>query len=276
MGACLSASREDGFDGDENGGRTGESGRRRRRSGRSAASSGSRNRRDSTASDNSDSLSSSQTTKNRPLRHQSVRWKSDIPLTEAQLKSKREEFWHTAPAFEGKQEIWMALKAATEAAEDDDYELAQAMLDGAGISLPHGSLLECYDELGTRYVIPIYCLSRPLNLSSSDDGRDSPADHSEPVSAGASDGKDIKVRIRVSLTGNDVRAVVNTAETVGAAKRRLHEQNKPRIPEPARQRWYYGGKTMRDKYRIGAANISPGHVIQCVISQLDFDVIEAS
>ena len=68
--------------------------------------------------------------------------------------------------------------------------LAQAILDGAGISLPGGikgrlfwglfetfspgvlwwafhppgSLVECYDELGTRYSIPVYCLSLPINL----------------------------------------------------------------------------------------------------------------
>ena len=66
--------------------------------------------------------------KNRPLRHEKIRWKSDMPLTEGQLKSKRDEFWDTAPAFEGKAEIWAALKAATEATEmqpEPDYQLAQ-------------------------------------------------------------------------------------------------------------------------------------------------------
>ena len=48
-----------------------------------------------------------------------MRWKSDIPLTEGQLMSKRDEFWDTAPAFEGKTEIWVALKAAVEAASKD-------------------------------------------------------------------------------------------------------------------------------------------------------------
>ncbi len=132
----------------------------------------------------------------------------------------------------------MALKAAAEAAEPpgEDYSLAQAILDGACISLPHGSLVECYDELGTRYAIPVYCLSRPLNLAAAEedsDGRDSPAEHSEPVggkegegpsSAANAGGKDFKVRVRVSLTGSDVRMIVNTAETVAAAKRRLHQQ----------------------------------------------------
>jgi hypothetical protein len=39
--------------------------------------------------------------KNHPLFHETIRWKSDVPLTEGQLRSKRDEFWETAPAFEG-------------------------------------------------------------------------------------------------------------------------------------------------------------------------------
>ena len=99
-------------------------------------------RRPSAFSDSTSSgLHGGTSTKNRPLRHDKIRWKSDIPLTDGQLKSKRDEFWDTAPAFEGKVEIWNALKAAAEAAEADDFDLAQAILDGAGISLPNGSLV---------------------------------------------------------------------------------------------------------------------------------------
>ena len=63
------------------------------------------------------------------------------------MQYKRDEFWDTAPAFEGKLEIWNALKAATEAAERDDYELAQAILDGAGISMPNGTLVLLFNLL---------------------------------------------------------------------------------------------------------------------------------
>ena len=58
-----------------------------------------------------------------------LRWKSDVPLTEAQLRSKREEFWDTAPAFEGKTEIWAALKAAVEAATREDQVLKLFVCD---------------------------------------------------------------------------------------------------------------------------------------------------
>lgn len=51
--------------------------------------------------------------RNHALTSDRPKWRSDVPLTEGQLLSKRDEFWETAPAFEGKLEIWNALKAAT-------------------------------------------------------------------------------------------------------------------------------------------------------------------
>merc|ERR1719369_151347 len=180
--------------------------------------------------------------------------------------SKRDEFWDTAPAFEGKSEIWVALKAATVAADREDYDMAQAILDGAAVSLPGGSLVECYDELGTRYSIPVYCLSFPVNLVTESD-RDSPAEFSEPMDPG----QELKVKVRISLTGHDVKLVVNSSDSVAAAKRKLHEQE--RVPEPRRQRWYFGGKLLGDKVQISDANIPSGFVIQCIVNNLDFDVI---
>jgi hypothetical protein len=75
---------------------------------------------------------------NKPLKHRRPKWKSDIRLTPAQLQQKRDEFWDTAPAFEGRAEIWHALRASAQALESGDHQLAQAILDGAGVSLPNG------------------------------------------------------------------------------------------------------------------------------------------
>ena len=124
--------------------------------------------------------------------------------------------------------------------------------------MPNGSLVECYDELGARYAIPVYCLSYPINIvfggdnvsaDCSTDGRDTPADESEPVENGKKggtiadidqaktrgrkhqrktereDGKEMKIRVRISLTSSsDTRLLVNTAETVLSAKKRLYAQ----------------------------------------------------
>ena len=65
-------------------------------------------------------------------------------MTEGQLRSKRDEFWDTAPAFDGRKEIWDALKAAAVALECSDHELAQAIVDGASITLPHGTHTHTY------------------------------------------------------------------------------------------------------------------------------------
>ncbi|CAO2582755.1 Ubiquitin domain-containing protein 2 [Lemmus lemmus] len=83
-----------------------------------------------------------------PLKKEKPKWKSDYSMTDGQLHSKRDQFWDTAPAFEGRKEIGDALKAAAHAFESNDHELAQAIIDGANITLPHAALTESYDELG--------------------------------------------------------------------------------------------------------------------------------
>ena len=43
--------------------------------------------------------------------------------------------------FEGRKEIWDALRAAVQAMENKDQALAQAIINGANITLPNGSYL---------------------------------------------------------------------------------------------------------------------------------------
>jgi hypothetical protein len=105
------------------------------------------------------------TGKNKRLKKDSYKYfKCDKKISEAQLQAKRDEFWHTAPHFDGKGEIWAALKAAVDACETKQFTLAQAIIDSANIILPNGLLSDCYDELGNRYQLPIYVLAKPANL----------------------------------------------------------------------------------------------------------------
>lgn len=78
------------------------------------------------------------TVKTQPLKKDVIKWKSENPITMGQLNSKRDEFWETAPMFEGRREIWDAIKGAVNAIENSDYPMAQAILDGANIFIPHG------------------------------------------------------------------------------------------------------------------------------------------
>ncbi|RZC37713.1 ubiquitin domain-containing protein 2 [Asbolus verrucosus] len=212
--------------------------------------------------DSSGSISrpnSGSTRKNHPLCHETIRWKSDVPLTEGQLRSKRDEFWDTAPAFEGRKEIWDALRAAAVAAEAMDYELAQAILDGASVSVPNGYLTECYDELGARYQVPIYCLSYPINIVKEDNGRDSPAECSEPVDGGT----ETVLKLRLSHNCTDIKLAVYSTDSISMCKKKLQSQEGI---ESSRQRWFFGGKLLGDKLHVEEAKIPPGYIVQVIVN----------
>ncbi|XP_061755437.1 ubiquitin domain-containing protein 2-like [Nerophis ophidion] len=206
--------------------------------------------------------------RNQPLKRERPKWKSDYPMTEGQLRSKRDEFWDTAPAFEGRKEIWDALRAAASAFESHDHQLAQAILDGASITLPHGALTECYDELGNRYQLPVYCLSPPVNMI---EERSDEPDGSDPDSGGADasaagDGGaagDFQLRLRLS-TGRDLRLPVRSVDTVGMMKRRLQSQEGVAA---GTQRWFFSGRPLTDRLRLDQLNISRDYVVQVILSQ---------
>lgn len=73
-----------------------------------------------------------------PLVRQTLVWTADVPLTMGQLQGRRDTFWDTAPMYDGRREIWDALRAAVEAAEKGEFDLADAILSGASITLPAG------------------------------------------------------------------------------------------------------------------------------------------
>ncbi|KAG7267518.1 hypothetical protein CRUP_003417 [Coryphaenoides rupestris] len=166
--------------------------------------------------------------RNQPLKRERPKWKSDYPMTEGQLRSKRDEFWDTAPAFEGRKEIWDALRAAASAFESSDHMLAQAILDGASITLPH-------------------------------DPDSGVADPSGATGAGG----ECLLRLRLS-TGRDLRLAVCSSDTVGAMKRRLQAQEGV---APTTQRWFFSGRPLTDRLRLDQLNISRDYVVQVIISQ---------
>ena len=67
-------------------------------------------------------------------------------------------------------------------------------------------------------------------------------------------GEDIKVKVRLSTTGEDIRLVLNTMETIGMAKKKLQDQEG--IQDPSTQRWYYGGKLLGKIYHNSEQTVS--------------------
>jgi len=86
--------------------------------------------------------------------------------------------------------------------------MAQAILDSAGISVPGGTLQEAYDELGTSYTIPPFCISDPKNLIVGEGSDDTSKQGAEVV-----DGKEVTIKLRLA-SGKDVKVQAHENETI--------------------------------------------------------------
>lgn len=200
--------------------------------------------------------------RNEPLKKDRPKWKSDYPMTEGQLRSKRDEFWDTAPAFDGRKEIWDALRAAALAAECNDLELAQAIVDGACITLPHGSLTESYDELGNRYQLPAYALAPPVNLITETCTDSKAPENSQKQTLPPASRQEFQLRVRLS-TGKDVRLTASMIDSIAELKKQLQENEDIDV---SCQRWFFSGKLLTDKTRLQDAKIQKDFVVQVIVN----------
>ncbi|CAL8256577.1 unnamed protein product [Lota lota] len=201
--------------------------------------------------------------RNEPLRKDGPQWKSDFPMTEGQLRSKRDEFWDTAPAFDGRKEIWDALRAAALAVECNDLGLAQAIVDGACITLPHGSLTESYDELGNRYQLPAYTLALPVNLITETTCDSDVSQHTENTAPAPPPKPEFQLRVRLS-SGKDLRLTATMADSICELKKQLQGQEEIDV---AHQRWFFSGKLLTDKTRLQDTKIQKDFFVQVIVNQ---------
>ncbi|EMP27911.1 Ubiquitin domain-containing protein 1 [Chelonia mydas] len=121
------------------------------------------------------------------------------------------------------------------------------------------SLTECYDELGNRYQLPVYCLAPPANLIL-ERGSD---ESTEPPEPAPSTRREFPLKVRLS-TGKDLRLSASVADTVGQLKKQLQAQEGI---EPGWQRWFFSGKLLTDRTRLHEAKIQKDFVIQVIVNQ---------
>lgn len=236
-----------------------------------------------------------------PIKQERLRWKSNASMTETQLRRKRENFWETAPTLEGRQEVWDALRAAAHAYEAQDYAMCQALLDAANIRLGSGGCLtEAWDESGSMYKIPPYCLAAPANLRSdpSIDNSSGSAD-CDVKNGGTCDiaenggdvsvsnveeiGKQFQIKLRFhyfdvrtgeddrreakpmpELPTKDLKFQVNSKEAISSAKKRVRDQYVPGFDWRS-QSWLFGGRMLLDKQRLDSTKLQQGFVVQVII-----------
>lgn len=122
-----------------------------------------------------------------------------------------------------------------------------------------GVLTECYDELGNRYQLPVYCLAPPINMIEEKSDLET-LDIPEPS---PNTGQECQLRLRLS-TGKDLKLLVRSTDTVYHMKRRLHTTEGV---EPSSQRWFFSGRPLTDKMKLEELKIPKDYVVQVIISQ---------
>lgn len=118
-----------------------------------------------------------------------------------------------------------------------------------------GYLTDCYDELGSRYQLPVYVLNRPTNLQREDVESENPTENVDDDS-----GEEVVIKLRLS-TGKDLKLTVGSKHTIKLIKRTVAKAENV----SDEQRWYYGGKLLQDKLRVEDTKVPKGHLIQVVI-----------
>lgn len=127
--------------------------------------------------------------------------------------------------------------------------------------LTTGVLTDCYDELGSRYQLPVYVLSRPTNIQREDTEDENAADNTD-----TDPGEEVVIKLRLS-NGKDLKLTVRNRHTIRQIKQTLAKAENI----SSEQRWFYGGKLMQDKLRIEDTKVPKGHLIQVVIPYDDND-----
>jgi len=183
------------------------------------------------------------------LRRDLPKWTSETAITRGALVSKRDEFWETAPSYEGRKEIWDALKTAADAIENGDFALAQIIIETAAIKVPNGTLSETYDELGNKYQVPLYCLAPPENLIKEDDA-------SSKSSFNHKQGNKVSIRVRISdqneknLRFHSERRRANLIFEASRGRKVLNHWVATMVLQRANHLRFYVGEAVQDSGRV--------------------------
>jgi len=124
--------------------------------------------------------------------------------------------------------------------------------------------MDCYDELGNRYQLPVYVLSAPINLLREGSEPD-PTTHTDDVSSSVPAGPSVEVPIKLLLsTGKHVRLTVNSTDTIASVKRQVQAAAGV---DARRLRIFFAGKQLLDRQRISDAKIHRGYTLQVVVAE---------
>lgn len=167
-------------------------------------------------------------------------WEADV--TRLELTQERERFW--ASRMEGSRSVWLLLRQAVEA----DHLSAAMILQTGHVAVQNGSMALCVDSRGSRYELPPFVLTDPMQFSEDKETMSRKAGNNKPEPI-----KSIEVKLRSMTTQKDQVVSVRNDQTVGEVKALLPDKG---------CRLFFGGKEMKDGEQLLEYRIRSGMVVQ--------------
>ena len=121
--------------------------------------------------------------------------------------------------------------------------------------------MDCYDELGARYQLPVYVLSPPSNLVEESSGQTSQSQEETPP---LQQGSEVILKLRLSKNQKDIKLTVRTTDSVYKVKRMIMEREGV---EPVNQKWCFGGRILTDKLKLEDAKLPKGCLVQVLVTE---------
>lgn len=183
------------------------------------------------------------------------------PITQGDLQNLRNDFWGSR--VDGNANMWGALRSASDALLNQDFVLANAIVDASSMTTPNGSLEICYDERGHEYKVPAYCYSNPVEMVNAtmqlEIVKKTP---SKPIVA-----KPLHLKIRINPGDYNLQIDSSTADSVLQLKKCISEQavkESTSIPEcdETRQRVFFLGRELNNAQYLGDVGIDEARVVQ--------------
>jgi len=129
-----------------------------------------------------------------------------------------------------------------------------------------GSLEDCYDELGSRYQLPVYVLSAPTNLQLDSSDVDERPEKLSPSSKKRKRGSELPLRLQLS-TGSVLRLTLRTNDSVLSVKQHISATAGTTTDCV---RLFFAGKQLADSARLKDAGLRKNYTLQAVLSDARF------
>jgi hypothetical protein len=203
-------------------------------------------------------------------------WVPSKPISREGLALKREEFWSTRCT--GHQQVWDAIKVASELLVNNDADMANTILQAAQVTSPNGSLAVCYDALGQKYEVDVYCYSDPRSFQ---EGHQEKTDGAAGAGEGVAGdpGREITIRMRLYVREIELSVGTHEFESVGKLKEILSKATADweapeggTIPEqfpvsPEKMRFFANGYEMFEQNSISTYGVSENSVVQVMVQE---------